>query len=152
MSETFVTCFPKSLCFWSVRQFWRIFANKKRKVFKKNRIAILSNGYSSSFNGCRNCSFCCINLIWQFFHCMCDQISCKKYCYMYSIFHVQYSLADINLDHCVELTFFDGKLGGFLVKWVYKSRWEIILILVRIKSTFTFKCKKFKNSMLRSLI
>ena len=26
-----------------------------------------------------------------------------------------YSLADINISHCVELTFFEGKLGRFFV-------------------------------------
>ena len=26
-----------------------------------------------------------------------------------------YSLVDLNMDQCVELTFFDGKLGGFFV-------------------------------------
>ena len=26
-----------------------------------------------------------------------------------------YSLADLNIGHCVELTFFEGKLGGFFV-------------------------------------
>ena len=26
----------------------------------------------------------------------------------------KYSLADLNIGHCVELTFFAGKLGGFL--------------------------------------
>ena len=26
-----------------------------------------------------------------------------------------YSLADLNINHCVELTFFEGKLGGILV-------------------------------------
>lgn len=26
-----------------------------------------------------------------------------------------YSFADLNVAHCVKLTFFEGKLGGFLV-------------------------------------
>ena len=30
-----------------------------------------------------------------------------------------YSLADLNLGHCVVLTFFEGKLGGFFMVKVY---------------------------------
>ena len=32
-----------------------------------------------------------------------------------------YSLADLNIGHCVELTFFEGKLGGFFVVKIKKN-------------------------------
>ena len=48
-----------------------------------------------------------------------------------------YSLADLNIGQCVELTFFKGKLGGFFVLKVLKSSNELKTILIRLESTFT---------------
>ena len=41
-----------------------------------------------------------------------------------------YSLADLNIGHCVELTFFEGKLGGFLEVKIKKSSNKLKTILI----------------------
>ena len=41
-----------------------------------------------------------------------------------------YSLADLNIDHCVEFTFLGGNLGGFFVVKVYKFSYKIRTILI----------------------
>ena len=49
-----------------------------------------------------------------------------------------YSLADLNIDQCVELTFFEGKLGRFLIltflKKVFKT-YCILKVKVKVDST-----------------
>ena len=41
-----------------------------------------------------------------------------------------YFLAGQNIDHCIDLTFFEGKLCGSLMKRVYKSGMELKTILI----------------------
>ena len=56
---------------------------------------------------------------------------CTVFCRI--IKHAQvsiYSLEDLNIGHCVELTFFGGKLGEYFVVKVYKSRYELKTILI----------------------
>ena len=43
---------------------------------------------------------------------------CTDLCRIFKNTHVQvciYALADLNIGHCVELTFLEGKLGRFLM-------------------------------------
>ena len=41
-----------------------------------------------------------------------------------------YTLADLNIGHCVELIFFEGKLGGCFVVKVLKSSYKLKTILI----------------------
>ena len=52
-----------------------------------------------------------------------------------------YSLADINVGHCVKMTLFERKLGGFFVLKVKEFSYELKTILIRVKSTFNFTFK-----------
>ena len=50
-----------------------------------------------------------------------------------------YSLADLNIGHCVSLTFFEGKLGGIFVVKVLKFSYKLKTALIWVESTFTLK-------------
>ena len=49
------------------------------------------------------------------------------------------------LQSSVELTFLEGKLGGFFVVKVQKSSFKLKTILIWAESTKCFKCNKFKK-------
>ena len=48
------------------------------------------------------------------------------------------------LQSSVELTFLEGKLGGFFVVKVQKSSYKLKTILIWAESTFTFSFKMFQ--------
>ena len=52
-----------------------------------------------------------------------------------------YSLAVLNIGHCVELSFLKGKLGGIFVVKVYQSDYKLKTIPICGESTLTFTSK-----------
>ena len=74
-------------------------------------------------------------VIDRYMYCIMQDL--KKQC---TDFHILFSRSKL---HCVELTFFEGKLGGFFVVKVFKSSYKLTkTILIRAESTFTFKMQE----------